>query len=187
MLALNILGIELPDTRPLFIAALAVHIPAGITSVVSGALAALSPKRPHRHPMAGRVYLVGIALVCASASVLAPMRWQHDWPLFVLDLLAFAAAGTGLVVRLRQRPGWLARHGMAMACSYVTLLTGFYVDNGPQLPLWDRLPHLAYWLLPAAFGVPITLAALAHNRAWKGDGRWPTSGRPTSTTMRPLR
>ena len=27
-----------------------------------------------------------------------------------------------------------------MAASYVALLTGFYVDNGPQLPLWDRLP-----------------------------------------------
>ena len=37
----------------------------------------------------------------------------------------------------------------AAAGSYAPLLTGFYVDNGPHLPLWDRLPHLSYWLLPA--------------------------------------
>ncbi|MEN3304411.1 MAG: hypothetical protein V7603_613 [Micromonosporaceae bacterium] len=187
MLALTILGINVPDSRPLFIAALAVHVPAGIVSVLSGAVAASARKRPRRHPIAGRVYLVGIALVCASATVLAPMRWQHDWPLFLLDLLAFALAGTGLLVRLRQRPGWPARHGMAMAGSYVTLLTGFYVDNGPQLPLWDRLPHLTYWLLPVTAGVPLTVRALFHNRAWKGGARWPLASRSTSTTTRPLR
>jgi hypothetical protein len=27
------------------------------------------------------------------------------------------------------------------------VLTGFYVDNGPFLPLWNRLPYIAYWLL----------------------------------------
>jgi hypothetical protein len=50
-----------------------------------------------------------------------------------------------------------------MAGSYVALLTGFYVDNGPRLPLWDRLPHLAYWLLPAAVGIPLTWRALRRN------------------------
>jgi hypothetical protein len=42
-----------------------------------------------------------------------------------------------------------------MGGSYIALLTGFYVDNGPFLPLWDRLPHLTYWLLPTAIGVPL--------------------------------
>ena len=50
-----------------------------------------------------------------------------------------------------------------MAGSYIALFTGFYVDNGPQLPLWDRLPHLAYWLIPAAVGIPLTWRALIHN------------------------
>ena len=35
------------------------------------------------------------------------------------------------------------------------MLTAFYVDNGPHLPLWDRLPTLAFWLLPSAIGAPI--------------------------------
>ncbi|HEV3494783.1 MAG TPA: DUF2306 domain-containing protein, partial [Actinomycetes bacterium] len=39
-----------------------------------------------------------------------------------------------------------------------------YVDNGPQLPVWDRLPSLAYWLLPSLIGVPLILRALARRR-----------------------
>jgi hypothetical protein len=39
-----------------------------------------------------------------------------------------------------------------MGGSYIALLTGFYVDNGPNLPLWDHLPHWTYWTLPATEG-----------------------------------
>jgi hypothetical protein len=35
---------------------LAVHIAAGLTCVVTGAIAALSPKRPGRHPCLGTLY-----------------------------------------------------------------------------------------------------------------------------------
>ena len=41
------------------------------------------------------------------------------------------------------------------------------VDNGPQLPVWDRLPHVVYWLLPTAIGFPITVRAL--RRAAEGS------------------
>jgi hypothetical protein len=47
-----------------------------------------------------------------------------------------------------------------MGGSYIALLTGFYVDNGPFLPLWNRLPHLTYWLLPSLVGVPLIQVAL---------------------------
>ena len=47
-----------------------------------------------------------------------------------------------------------------MGGSYIALLTGFYVDNGRFLPLWDRLPHIAYWLLPSLIGVPLIWRAL---------------------------
>jgi hypothetical protein len=42
-----------------------------------------------------------------------------------------------------------------MGTAYVAMLTAFYVDNGPHLPLWDRLPTIAFWLLPPAIGAPI--------------------------------
>lgn len=44
-----------------------------------------------------------------------------------------------------------------MAVSYVVLLTAFYVDNGPHLPLWRALPPLAHWLIPSVVGVPILI------------------------------
>jgi hypothetical protein len=44
------------------------------------------------------------------------------------------------------------------------MLIAFYVDSGPHLPLWGRLPTLAFWLLPTANGVPITLRAVGQAR-----------------------
>ena len=41
-----------------------------------------------------------------------------------------------------------------MGIAYTAMLTAFYVDNGPHLPLWDRLPTLAFWLLPTAIAAP---------------------------------
>jgi hypothetical protein len=34
----------------------------------------------------------------------------------------------------------LSVHVTAMGVSYIVLLTAFYVDNGPHLPLWRSLP-----------------------------------------------
>jgi hypothetical protein len=47
-----------------------------------------------------------------------------------------------------------------MGGSYIALLTGFYVDNGAFLPVWDRLPHLTCWLLPSLIGEPLIWRAL---------------------------
>jgi hypothetical protein len=47
-----------------------------------------------------------------------------------------------------------------MGTAYVAMLTAFYVDNGPHLPLWDHLPTLAFWLLPTAIGAPIIARAI---------------------------
>lgn len=44
------------------------------------------------------------------------------------------------------------------------MLTAFYVDNGPHLPLWDRLPDLAFWLLPSAIGAPVIVRAILRAR-----------------------
>jgi hypothetical protein len=54
--------------------------------------------------------------------------------------------------------GQAAHQGMGT--SYVLLLIAFYVDNGKNLPLWRELPPIAYWLLPAALGIPLIVRAL---------------------------
>src|SRR5213078_4019289 len=126
-----------------FLAALAVHIAAGLTAVGSGILATTARKRPGRHPRAGTVYLCAIAAVFLTATVLAALRWRQDRHLFLIAAVAAGLAGLGWWAR-RHRPRprrWLVWHGGAMAGSFIALFTGFYVDNGPNLPVWDRLPH----------------------------------------------
>jgi len=160
VLAATIFGLPVPDAGPVFAAVLAVHITAALTAVASGALAATAHKRPGRHPRAGRVYLSALGAVFVTATVLAAIRWRHDAHLFAIAAVAFALGGYGYRARRRHRPGWPAHHAIGMGGSYIALLTGFYVDNGPALPLWKHLPHAAYWLLPAAVGVPLIWRAL---------------------------
>jgi hypothetical protein len=158
-------GIEVPDAGPVFFAALAVHIVAGATCVVAGLLAATATKARGRHPRAGRVYVIGIGVVFVTATMMAALRWRHDWHLFVIATVACGLAVSGWWARRRRPPRWMVWHGSAMAGSYAALFTGFYVDNGPQLPVWHLLPHLTYWLLPGAVAVPLTVVALIRNGA----------------------
>jgi hypothetical protein len=157
---IRILGIEIPEAGPVFVAALIVHVLAGLMCVVVGALAATARKRPGRHPRSGRVYLWGIGIVFVTATVMASIRWREDAHLFGIALVAFGLALFGFRARRRSRPGWVRWHASGMGGSYISLLTGFYVDNGPQLPLWKLLPHWTYWVLPALVGVPLIWFAL---------------------------
>ena len=160
MLAIKVLGLEIPNAGPLFFAALVVHVLAGMVCVAAGALAATARKRLGRHPKAGHVYLWGILAVFVTAGVMAVIRWREDWHLFAIATVAFSLAMFGWWERRRLRPGWPRWHATGMGGSYIALLTGFYVDNGPQLPLWNRLPHWTYWVIPAAVGVPLIWWAL---------------------------
>jgi len=67
------------------------------------------------------------------------MRWRQDYYLFLIGAVAFTAATIGYQHRRRHRPGDTG-HIIGMGTAYVAMLTAFYVDNGPHLPLWDRLP-----------------------------------------------
>jgi hypothetical protein len=170
-LAADIFGLPIPDAGPVFAIALGVHIAGGLTAVVAGALAATARKQPGRHPRAGRVYLWAIGVVFATASVMASIRWAEDAHLLAIAIVAFTLAIYGYQARRRRPPRWPTRHAIGMGGSYIALLTGFYVDNGPFLPLWNRLPHLTYWTLPAVVGVP--LIALALRRFGRRQHRLP--------------
>jgi len=158
-------GLQIPDAGGLFLTALTVHVLAGAVCVVSGALAAFARKRPGRHPRAGTVYLCGLSVLVVTAGVMAIVRWPSDIHLLAIACLAGVFGGAGWWARRRRPPRWMRWHGIGMAASYVALLTGFYVDNGPQLPVWDRLPPILYWVLPTVVGVPLTWRALLRNGA----------------------
>jgi hypothetical protein len=91
---------------------------------------------------------------------LAAVRWAEDYHLFILGALSFAAAYFGRNARRQRWRHWARLHIAGMGSSYVLLLIAFYVDNGKSLPLWRDLPPVAYWLLPAAVGIPLIVRAL---------------------------
>ena len=170
----HILGTEVGSTVPLFLAILAVHVLAALTAVFSGASAALSSKGSPRHVRAGRWYYQALTVVVASALALTAMRPRQDYPLALIGLVALTAATVGDQHRRRHRPGDTP-HIAGMGLSYIAMLTAFYVDNGPHLPLWDRLPTVTFWLLPGAIGIPITARAIkrAANRKAAMDNSAP--------------
>jgi len=152
-----------------FTVLLLVHVPAGMTSVVTGAVAAASRKRPGRHPRFGTIYFWALAIVFASASGMAALRWTEDRHLFVLGACSFVVASVGYAARKLRWNGWKSFHVLGMGASYVVLLTAFYVDNGPHLPLWDRLPAIAYWTLPAVVGTPLLVRGLRRHTRFSRD------------------
>jgi hypothetical protein len=162
--AARIFGDHVGSTAPAFLAFLAVHVLAGLTAVITGAAAALVRKGSPRHIRAGRWYYRAITVVFATATILAAMRWRQDYYLFLIGAVAFTAATIGVQHRRRHRPGDTG-HIAGMGIAYVAMLTAFYVDNGPHLPLWDRLPTLTFWFLPTAIGGPIITRAVIRARA----------------------
>jgi hypothetical protein len=151
----------MPTDGVVFTGALVCHIAAGLTCVVTGALATTAAKRPGRHTVAGSVYFGSLAVVFASATVMALLRFAQDWHLLLIAVVAFTAGGLGYLARRRRWRGWLRVHLLGMSGSYIALFTGFYVDNGPNLPLWNRLPTIAFWLLPSTVGIPLIARAMA--------------------------
>ena len=164
-IAAHVLGTDVGSTAPLFLAVVAVHVPAGLAAVLSGAVAALTRKGSPSPRRAGRWFYRALSLVFATATILSAMRWRQDYHLFIIGAVALTAATIGYQHRRRHRPGDTG-HITGMGVGYVAMLTAFYVDNGPHLPLWDRLPPVSFWFLPAAIGAPIIITAVlgARNR-----------------------
>lgn len=152
---ITVAGIPVPSDAPLFFLVLGVHVLFGMTGVVTGCVAMLSPKGPGRHPRFGACYYWSLAIVFASAATLSAVRWADDYPLFVLGTLSFVSAAVARTARRHRWRRWARLHIGGMGGSYILLLTAFYVDNGPNLPLWGRLQPIAFWTLPAAVGLPL--------------------------------
>ena len=147
------------------------HISAGLVCVIAGAVAALSKKRHGQHPWFGKVYYWGLLVVFASATGMSVLRWSRDYYLFILGVISFGAASIGYLARRIRWPGWTSFHIIGMGLSYIVLLTAFYVDNGAKLPLWDRLPAIAYWTVPAIVGLPLVTVAVGRHTRFLEDLR----------------
>jgi len=156
-------GIEIPSDAPLFLLVLGVHVLFSLVCVVTGGVAMLSVKRPGRHPQYGTYYYWSLIVVFTTVVVLSAARWSETYHLFALGSLSLIAATTGRAARRRRWRNWVRLHIGSLGVSYILLLTAFYVDNGPNLPLWSKLPPIAFWVLPALLGTPLILWALSRH------------------------
>ena len=158
-----VLGLPIPSSSRVFLSIVAVHVVAGLICTVAGIGAMLTRKQAGRHPAAGTVYYWSLVVVFLSMAALSFLRWPENTHLFVLGILSFGAGTIGRMAKRHLWPGWLRLHMAGMAISYILLLTAFYVDNGPNLPLWRSLPRLAHWLLPGLVGLPLLARTLRHH------------------------
>ena len=155
-----VFGIPVPSVDPVFLDVVRFHIVAAIGCVLAGVMAMLSRKGRGRHSSWGSIYYWCLATVVVTATGLSMVRWSENYHLFLLGTAAVTAA-TIARRALRQRwRNWVRLHIIGMGSSYILMLTAFDVDNGKQLPIWKELPHIAFWALPAGFGVPLLGYAL---------------------------
>jgi len=104
-----------------------------------------------------------VAVASGAAAMLAGKggRLHRRGGRIYLAAIAGLAAG-GYTARRRTSP---VVHLFAMGMSYVGLLTAFYVDNGPKLPLWSLLPQSAFWILPSLVALPLLVRSLLRHAA----------------------
>ena len=155
---------------------LTVHISSGTLGLLTGPLAMLVPKRRGWHPRIGRIYLICMALICASAIGLTIMQ-PALWWLGVIAAATWVAALAGWQVRRSRPPGWLPWHISLLCGSYISLVTALFVVN-------LGVHAFIAWVLPTAVGSP--LIARAAYRAATGRSRWQAvQGRPGPSQVLP--
>jgi hypothetical protein len=155
--------IEIPSDHPVFLTLIAIHVLAGLICVVSGIFAMLSKKQRGLHTKAGKTYWGFLWVVFITATIVAIVRWEHDYHLFILGVASFFSAYTARKAVLKKWKKWSIIHISGMALSYILLIIAFYVDNGRFLPFWKDINPAYYWAFPLVVGVPLTCWSLFTN------------------------
>jgi hypothetical protein len=156
----DLFGIPIPSTDPVFLVFVIVHIAISLVAVISGLMAIFAEKTSIRHKKNGSVYFWSISFSFVTVVILSLMRWPHNIHLLVIGVFTFCLTYSGRILAKKQPKGWTRIHTICMGLSYVLLLTGFYVDNGKNLPFWRMFPIWFFYVFPSLTGMPIILRVL---------------------------
>lgn len=156
----DIFGIPVPSTDRVFLAFVVVHILISLIAVLAGLFAMLSDKGKIKHRYFGKAYVLVMVSSFCTVVILSIMRWPHNIHLLSIGVLAITATGGGYWLAKKRILRWTRYHTICMGTSYILLMTGFYVDNGKNLPFWKLFPQWFFWVFPAVVGFPIILWAL---------------------------
>jgi hypothetical protein len=159
----DIFGLPVPSTDKFFLAIVVIHILIALAAVLSGLFAMLISKTSARHPFFGKLYFWAMWFSFLCIVILSIMRWPHNAHLLGIGILAIGFTLAGYWMAKTKNKSWPRRHTICMGSSYIFLLTGFYVDNGKNLPLWNVFPQWFFWIFPAMVGIPIIVYALLKN------------------------
>lgn len=88
------------------------------------------------------------------------MRWPHNNHLLLIGFFAVVLTFAGYRLAKFKGKNWTRLHTVCMGSSYIFLLTGFYVDNGKNLPFWNQFSQIVFYIFPSAIGIPIIVYAL---------------------------
>ena len=153
----NLFGVPVPSDNKLFLTFIVMHILLGLTCVISGVVAMLSKKTKGRHSIAGQIYYWGMTALFITVIITSIMRWPHNIHLLIVGTSAYILTFLGQLLTRKRKPNWTRLHTICMGGSYVLLITGFYVDNGKNLPFWNQFSEQFFWLFPSAIGIPIII------------------------------
>ena len=123
-------------------------------------MAMLAEKTSIRHKRNGNIYFWSISFSFLTIIILSLMRWPHNVHLLTIGVLTFCLTFSGRKLARAKSKYWTRVHTICMGLSYVFLLTGFYVDNGKNLPFWKMFPVWFFYVFPSLVGIPIIVKAL---------------------------
>lgn len=156
----DLFGIPIPSADPVFLTFIVIHIGISILAVVTGFMAMLADKASIRHKRNGSIYFWSISFSFLTVVILSLMRWPHNVHLLTIGVLTSCLTFAGRKLAKGKSKGWTRLHTICMGLSYVLLLTGFYVDNGKNLPFWRLFPGWFFYLFPSIIGLPIIIKVL---------------------------
>lgn len=153
----DLFGVPVPSDNKFFLTFIVIHIVFGLTCVISGLIAMLSKKTKGRHSKAGKTYYWGMTCLFITVVITSIMRWPHNIHLLIVGTFAYRLTYLGQHLTKTQQQNWTRLHTICMGGSYILLITGFYVDNGKNLPFWNQFSELFFWLFPSSIGIPIII------------------------------